>query len=372
MDAPDAACRSLGAVSMPPATPEDRSPPPTKAANGPIVRWPAIVGLMLAGALAAGIVFRAMGTARSAPSSPDRVAAEGVATDEVAGGGSGGGAGGGTGTGIGPGAGDGMGANAAVGTAEAVAGSKGLAAGAPSDPNAPPSATATNAPEAGAGSPATEAKPEAPPPAFGFTAPVERANGDAPPPPPPPTGGGGGGGDAEFMGVRTAARKVVYVIDRSASMQGERFAHAIAELERSIEHLPTDAAFSVVFFSSSDPIHGTPSYVLMPPGRMMRASAANKRNATRWIRSVQPEGGTDPTDAISAALRLSPDAIFLMTDGQFDDERAVESALAQGNRRGKVSVSTIAFYEPKGEQLLRRIASGNRGEYRFVKDPRTP
>ncbi|MFM8785949.1 MAG: VWA domain-containing protein, partial [Phycisphaerales bacterium] len=176
----------------------------------------------------------------------------------------------------------------------------------------------------------------------------------------------------EFMGVRTEGRHIVYVIDRSGSMMGDRFLHTLLELKRSIERLPEGVPVSVVFFSSHNAYSGGGSYVLMPPGRMMRATAKNKRDAVDWAETITPDGGTDPADALQVALQLKPDAIFLMTDGMFDNPPAIESLLAAGNPSAKVSINTIAFHERAAEEILKRIAAKHRGDYRFVKDPRQP
>jgi hypothetical protein len=296
----------------------------------------------------------------------------------------------GTGTGSGIGAGDGTGSgDGGSGTGSGESGDGRMAEG-PTE-SAPPPGEPENVgtPEA-VPAPAV-ATPEIEPPKFGFTPP------DAPPPPPqpvveppkpvvqPPPGlpdgspssgssgaAGGSGTGAEFMGVRTEGRHIVYVIDRSGSMMGDRFLHTLLELKRSIERLPEGVTFSVVFFSSHNAYSGGGSYVLMPPGRMMRATAKNKRDAVDWAETITPDGGTDPADALKVALQLKPDAIFLMTDGMFDNPPAIESLLAAGNPNAKVSINTIAFHERAAEEILKRIAAKHRGDYRFVKDPRQP
>ena len=217
--------------------------------------------------------------------------------------------------------------------------------------------------------------PEIEPPKFGFTQP------DAPPPPPmimptppsvgapgvptgrPTRGGSGaaGGTGSEFMGVKSVEINVVYVIDSSGSMQGDRFTHAKLELKRSIERLPSNGSFALMFFNHI--------YNVFPPGHLIPANAANKVAAKRWIEEQGIEGGTDPTDAMVFALSLKPGAIFLMTDGVFANHQSTFNEIKRNNPDSKTSVNTIAFYERTAEQELKAIAAANRGDYRYVPPP---
>ena len=219
------------------------------------------------------------------------------------------------------------------------------------------------------------AGPEIEPPKFGFTQP------DAPPSPPmmlpappsvgapgvptgrPTRGGSGaaGGTGSEFMGVKSVEINVVYVIDSSGSMQGDRFTHAKLELKRSIERLPSNGSFALMFFNHI--------YNVFPPGHLIPANATNKAAAKRWIEEQSIEGGTDPTDAMVFALSLKPGAIFLMTDGVFANHQSTFNEIKRNNPDRKTSVNTIAFYERTAEQELKAIAAANRGDYRYVPPP---
>ncbi len=326
----------------------------------------AAAGLLVAFLLTAAIVALALAPPRGlAVPRPDASTAWETVLAEASGPGDGGGTGSGSGGGAGPGTGEG------TGTASNDAGS---VADASSQPNTPSAAEVRVEQPAEPPSPVTTPQVTEPP-AFGFTAPKEPAEetpGPKAPGVPGATAPGGGGGGAEFMGVRSEGRHIVYVIDRSASMMGDRFLHMLLELKRSIERLPEASTFSVVFFSSGTAFTGSASYTVMPPGRLMRANRRNKLDAIGWLDTITPVGGTDPTDALAAALGLRPDAVFLMTDGMFDDPSAVESLLAARNPGAKVSVNTIAFHERLAEGILKRIAAAHRGDYKFVPNPSNP
>ena len=102
---------------------------------------------------------------------------------------------------------------------------------------------------------------------------------------------------------------------------------------------------------------------------MIPANATNKAAAKRWIEEQGIEGGTNPTDAMVFALSLKPGAIFLMTDGVFENQQSTFNEIKRNNPDSKTSVNTIAFYERAAEQELKAIAAANRGDYRYVPPP---
>lgn len=272
-------------------------------------------------------------------------------------GGAGGGTGTGTGThGTGPGAGEkGTGAGSGGNDVMDATGGVGPGAGSPSVASGPPS----NAPPA-----------ENTPPKFGFTLPDEEPQPVAPPAAPPVVGSGdshgvegasGTRGGTEFMGVRTDSRRVVYVIDFSGSMAGQKLVHTKLELRRSIEKLPSNGAFLVVFFDDTA--------LAMPPGSLVNATDANKKAAIEWLRAQERGGGTDPTEALRIALREPrPDTIYLMTDGEFNGA-PVENVLSQYNGDHKVVIHTIGFYSQAAEPVLKRIAEDTGGTYTYIPPP---
>ena len=176
--------------------------------------------------------------------------------------------------------------------------------------------------------------------------------------------GKAGGTGSEFMGVKSDARHVIYVIDFSGSMNGDRFAHTRLELKRSIERLPEDGSFLVIFFDDG--------FMVMPPGRLVPATSRNKSLAKAWIDSMDTRGGTDPSRALEFALGLKPETIFMMTDGQFVSDDLVNDVIDKENAGRRTSINTIAFHERAAEEELKKIARENRGDYRYVPPPGAP
>lgn len=298
------------------------------------------------------------------------------------GGGSGGGSGDGIGAGTGSGsadAGTGPGAGATgTGRAAITEGTAAVALGAPDAAPDPTNAVSPNtAPPA---PPATVSGRSAP--RVGHTVPEQKQEvATAPPPPTPPiqrgdpsggkasggaagAGGGGGGGSAvEFMGVKTTATNVVYILDHSGSMLADnRLYHTYLELRKSVMALGPKCTFSFVYFDHD--------FLPLPePGKMHRAIDAEKKKTLEWAEKVIPEGATDPSHALRFVLEnMDCDTIFLMTDGEFDAQ-ATFDVINRLNQKRSVAIHTIAFHSQMGEPVLKQIARENNGEYRFVPPP---
>ena len=170
----------------------------------------------------------------------------------------------------------------------------------------------------------------------------------------------GDGKSAEFFGIKTPGRRFVYVIDRSGSMASgdQRFLKANTELLTSVLRLQTRQQFLVCYFNTSP----TP----MPGGVLVKADRSGKQQLANWMYSVFPAGGTDPSSSLQLAVSMKPDAVFLLTDGEFGSSAL--QLLRQINPKGntQVSVNTVAFVSRSGEQQLMQIAQENGGDYRFV------
>jgi Mg-chelatase subunit ChlD len=163
---------------------------------------------------------------------------------------------------------------------------------------------------------------------------------------------------AEFMKIRSAKKKIVYIVDRSGSMTNA-MDYLKAELKRSIGKLQPDQQFHVIFFSSGPALE-------MPDKRLIPASDANKQKACTWIADIKAQGETDPEEAIKRAFSVGAEVIYLVTDGEFD--RSVVHTIKTLNKVGKVTIHTITFVYKDGEKILKDIASQNGGKYRFVSE----
>jgi hypothetical protein len=172
----------------------------------------------------------------------------------------------------------------------------------------------------------------------------------------------GNGAGSGFFGVETTGQSVVFVVDSSASMNHPheseaktRFGILKLELIRAISRMDASMSFYIIFFNDKS--------LPMPADRMQPASASVQRQYIEWMVGVRAKGQTDPRTSILEALRMQPDVIFFLTDGNF--EASIRRDLKKFSQR-KVAIHTIAFGNRIAEKQLQEFAAANRGQYRFI------
>jgi len=157
-----------------------------------------------------------------------------------------------------------------------------------------------------------------------------------------------------FFGLRARGQFFVFVVDQSGSMiDDDRLIRAKIELLRTVFALEPPQRFEVIFYNEE----ATP----MPGGPLPRpADLKTKNQLTSWLHLIGPDGGTDPRPALSQALALQPDAVFLLSDGEFP-EGTVER-VARLNPR-KVPIHCVDMTGGQAGNHLLRIARDSGGQY---------
>lgn len=178
---------------------------------------------------------------------------------------------------------------------------------------------------------------------------------------------------AEFFGTRVNGKSFVYVLDRSGSMSSavsgahvSRLEAATRELLHSIEQLGDDQYFYVILFSS-EMLRMFEDKSLYP--KLIKATKQNKRKLRNWLEKIDPAGSTDPRDAIDLAIRLKPNAIFMLSDGAFNtlsNNEYSAISIVKNQRGRKIPVNTIAFQDRSASQNLAELATASNGTFRFV------
>lgn len=181
------------------------------------------------------------------------------------------------------------------------------------------------------------------------------------------SGFGSGGGNASFFGVEARGSRFAYICDISGSMDGgvggdaqtRRIDILRAELDRSVRSLGERSSFAIVLFSSD-------SRALGERQGWVPASDAGKSWARRAISQIKSEGDTQPSSAFEIVFKLRPrpDAIYFMTDGEFDESHV--QRVAALNASLKIPVHSITFVSQQGEEKMRRIADQSGGTYTHV------
>lgn len=196
------------------------------------------------------------------------------------------------------------------------------------------------------------------------------------------SGGGaeaGAGHGSSFFGTEAAGRDFVYVVDISGSMRsrgGERLDRAKQELIRSVDRLTDDQRFYVYAFNgSTHPMFGDRKN----QGNLIRATSENKQRLYQWVQNLESSGSTDPRMAIHLGLSLAPDALFLLSDGEFrtqsnrasewprNDDRVSDVVLGFGT--GRIPIHTISYEDQQNQSVMREIAWLTGGNHTFVPSP---
>ncbi len=172
-------------------------------------------------------------------------------------------------------------------------------------------------------------------------------------------GGGGSGKGVGFFGTHTRADSVIFVVDMSGSMQGRRFNRAVEELIRSLSKMQPPQKFSIFFYNNV-----THPLFEERQTRMVTATPGMRAKAIKWIKSLDPIGDTAPEEAIERALKMKPQVIYFLTDGEIPE--TTRDTAKRYNADKKTVIHTIAFEFEGGAEMLRGIAIDNRGKYRFV------
>ena len=99
----------------------------------------------------------------------------------------------------------------------------------------------------------------------------------------------------------------------------------------------------------------------MPGGPQPRpADSQNKGQLVSWLRMIEPDGGTDPRSALRQALSLRPEAVFLLSDGEFP--KGTAETVARINPQ-KIPIHCVDLSGGEGGDHLRRIARDSGGKY---------
>jgi hypothetical protein len=163
---------------------------------------------------------------------------------------------------------------------------------------------------------------------------------------------------ATFFGVKAEGKSFAFVVDTSGSMSANmRYMRCREELLRSVGGLHYRQKYFIVFFNHT--------IFPMPERQLVEARPNQLRQTMAWITGAVPTGFTDPWPGLLMAVRMKPDAIYLLTDGEFDTG-VIEKVIAAQPQSKKIPIHTIAFESQAGEQTLQTISRVTGGTYRYV------
>jgi hypothetical protein len=172
----------------------------------------------------------------------------------------------------------------------------------------------------------------------------------------------------ELFGIEAEGATFVYVFDRSASMSEPKnrpINAAKEELLKSLEPMERVHQFYIVFYNEAPRMFQPGG----EKGKLVFANDDNKEAAKKFVNAIAPEGGTNHRAALDVALKIRPDVIFLLTDGDAEDDLTAHDL----ERIDKVNngISQIHVIQFKGDfptgPNLQKLAKENRGEFKSVK-----
>ena len=190
---------------------------------------------------------------------------------------------------------------------------------------------------------------------------------------------------SNFMGVKSQANKILFIIDYSASMKG-RDKVMRYELCKAIDKLPAVGSVAVLFFSGPTWIAGQDANALHKnwegsngggwkpkeghtPERpkWMPVTPSNKKKLKEAVVSTPLTFGTVWDNSFEWAFYMNPkpDVIYFMTDGNAN--KNLQGMEIIKSKKGKTKIYTIGYGAPAGaKQPLEEIAAMTGGKSKFV------
>jgi len=172
------------------------------------------------------------------------------------------------------------------------------------------------------------------------------------------------GYDAGVKPEKLLPREMIYVVDTSGSMGGDKMEQAQKALTEAVAMLRPQDSFTMIGFATEERLFRR---------RLVPATPENKVLAGRWIRAREAAGGTAIDGALKAALKIAARGklpiIVLLTDGRptigARDAKTILKNVA-ANNAAQARVFTFGIGSDLDVQLLDRIAEATRGKRDYI------
>jgi Ca-activated chloride channel family protein len=161
------------------------------------------------------------------------------------------------------------------------------------------------------------------------------------------------------------AKDIVFVLDTSGSMSGDKMEKARAALKFGVESLSPRDRFNIISFSGEEHLM---------KGSMIEANREGKQIGVKFIEDLRAEGGTNINDSLVAAFKQfqssdRPSMIVFLTDGlptvgTTDVKQIIKNA-TETNRAGVRLFSFGVGYDVN-TNLLDKLSADNRGTSDYI------
>ncbi len=161
------------------------------------------------------------------------------------------------------------------------------------------------------------------------------------------------------------AKDIIFVLDTSGSMSGEKIDKARAALKFGVESLDARDRFNIISFSGEEHLM---------KASLIEANATGKQTGLKFIENLRAEGGTNINDALVAAFKQftsaeRPAMIVFLTDGLPTvgptDLKQILKNVAGANP-GNVRLFSFGVGYDVNTNLLDKLSADNRGVSDYI------
>lgn len=145
------------------------------------------------------------------------------------------------------------------------------------------------------------------------------------------------------LGTTALSKDIIFVVDKSGSMIGDKIAQVKTVFTKIISDLPPDDHFNVIFFDTT---------IQTFSNTLMEANTKNKADATNFVNGLDANGGTNINEALLDSLDMFDNnskrvpIIIFLTDGEptegITSPYVIRNNIKEANI-AQASIFTIAF-----------------------------
>ena len=145
------------------------------------------------------------------------------------------------------------------------------------------------------------------------------------------------------LGTTALNKDIIFVVDKSGSMEGDKIAQVKTVFTKIISDLPPDDHFNVIFFDNTIKTYSS---------TLMEANLKNKTDASNFVNGLDAVGGTNINQALLDSLGMFDNSskrvpiIVFLTDGEptegITSPYVIRKNIKEANK-AQVSIFAIAF-----------------------------